>query len=227
MPPPRPTTTILSLSLWVLVSPSFWLHLCYMKFVMPSCLQLFGKSPHAKLSSLSTIVHRSQLTRFAAAFVDRELKCTVFTYWNNPPWGCFLRSFKRPEEWDSALKRRLSSTSGYSLPTHHQSGRQLLNFFGGFVSILFSFLFSTLPCSHHVYDARVPILGFVWEVHCLLTGVEEMSTEESVGILCHANSCPGFRGVLKQRLLLFLETLFKKSCGHQYKACGFYLEREL
>jgi hypothetical protein len=127
-----------------------------MKFVMPSCLQLFGKSPHAKLSSLSTIVHRSQLTRFAAAFVDRELKCTVFTYWNNPPWGCFLRSFKRPEEWDSALKRRLSSTSGYSLPTHHQSG------------------------------------------------VEEMSTEESVGILCHANSCPGFRGVLKQRYSDFI-----------------------
>jgi hypothetical protein len=139
------------LSLSLRVSPSFWLHLCYMKFVMPSCLQLFGKSPHAKLSSLSTIVHRSQLTRFAAAFVDRELKCTVFTYWNNPSWGCFLRSFKRPEEWDSALKRRLSSTSGYSLPTHHQSGRQLLNFFGGFVSILFSFFVSTLPCSHHVY----------------------------------------------------------------------------
>jgi hypothetical protein len=53
-----------------------------------------------------------------------------------------------------------------------------------------------------------------------------MSTEESVGILCHANSCPGFRGVLKQRLVLFLETLFKNSCGHQYKACGSYLERK-
>lgn len=26
-----------------------------------------------------------------------------------------------------------------------------------------------------------------------------MSSEESVGILCHANSCPGFRGILKQR----------------------------
>ena len=32
--------------------------------------------------------------------------------------------------------------------------------------------------------------------------IEEMSSEEAVGILAYANSCPGFRGILKQRLVL-------------------------
>lgn len=35
-----------------------------------------------------------------------------------------------------------------------------------------------------------------------IEGIEEMSSEEAVGILAYANSCPGFRGILKQRLVL-------------------------